>query len=201
MSPTASAHPAGDRPALLIIDMINDLEFEGAAAILDHAEAASHVIRDLRAIARRCGAPVIYVNDNFDRWSEDRRQIVERACRAGARGASICRRLAPADDDVFIIKPQQSGFYGTSLPVLLPSLGATRLVLVGLAADLCVLFTAADAHMRSYALWAPRDGLVPSRPGRLAPALEILSDGLGADTRPATCLDASFWNSSAWSAV
>lgn len=197
MSPPASGHPAGDRPALLIIDMINDLEFEGAAAILDDAEAASHVIHDLRATARRCGAPVIYVNDNFDRWSEDRWQIVERACRSGARGASISRRLAPADDDVFIIKPQQSGFYGTSLPVLLPSLGATRLVLVGLAADLCVLFTAADAHMRSYDLWTPHDALVPSRPGRLAPALEILSEGLGADNRPAADLDAAFWTGGA----
>lgn len=193
MSPMDRGHPAGDRPALLIIDMINDLEFDGAAAILDQAEAASLVIHDLRATARRCGAPVVYVNDNFDRWSDDRRQIVERACRAGTRGASISRRLAPADDDVFVIKPQQSGFYGTGLPVLLPSLGATRLVLVGLAADLCVLFTAADAHMRSYDLWTPPDALVPSRPGRLAPALEILSEGLGADIRPAACLDAAFW--------
>ena len=99
-------------------------------------------------------------------------------------------RLAPADDDNFISKPQQSGFYGTSLPVLLPSLGATGLVLVGHAADLCLLFTAADAHMRSFDLWTPRDGLVPSRPGRLAPALEILADGLGGDTRPAACLGA-----------
>jgi nicotinamidase-related amidase len=83
------------------------------------------------------------------------------------------------------------------LQVLLPSLGATRLVLVGLAADLCLLFTAADAHMRSYDLWTPRDGLVPSHPARLEPALEILSDGLGADTRPAACLDAKFWTSDA----
>lgn len=173
--------------------MTNDLEFEGAAAILDQAEAASHAIGALRATARRCGAPVIYVNDNFDRWSDDRRQIVEGACRAGARGASISRRLAPADDDIFIIKPQQSGFYSTSLPVLLPSLGATRLVLVGLAADLCLLFTAADAHTRAYGLWTPRDCLVPSRPSRLEPALEILSGGLDADTSLSDFLDEGFW--------
>lgn len=192
MSPTNARHPAGERPALLIIDMINDLEFEGAAAILDQAEAASHAIGALRATARRCGAPVIYVNDNL---TDGLTIVADRggACRAGARGASISRRRAPADDDIFIIKPQQSGFYGTSLPVLLPSLGATRLVLVGLAADLCLLFTAADAHMRGYGLWTPRDCLVPSRPSRLEPALEILSGGLDADTSLSDFLDEGFW--------
>lgn len=49
---------------------------------------------DLRATVRRCGAPAIGVNDNFGRRFEDRRQIVERACRRGARGASISWRLA-----------------------------------------------------------------------------------------------------------
>jgi hypothetical protein len=48
MSSTDRGHPAGDRPALLIIDMINDLEFDGAAAILDQAEAASLVMRSPR---------------------------------------------------------------------------------------------------------------------------------------------------------
>lgn len=94
MSLTGCGHSAGDRPALLIIDTINDLEFEGAARILDQAAAASLVMRDLRATVRRCGAPIIYLNNNFGRWSEDRRQIVERACRSGAREASISRRLA-----------------------------------------------------------------------------------------------------------
>lgn len=38
MSPKPLAHPAGDRAALLIIDMINDLEFDGAEAILDQVK-------------------------------------------------------------------------------------------------------------------------------------------------------------------
>lgn len=186
-------HPAGDRIALLIIDMINDLEFDGAAAVLDQAEAASHAVLRLKAVARKAGAPVIYVNDNFGRWSDDRRQITAHASRMGVRGADISRRLAPRDDDIFVIKPQHSGFYGTNLQVLLPSLGVTRLVLVGMAADLCVLFTAADAHMRQYRLWAPGDCLVPSRPDRLAPALDILRDGLAADVRLSSQLDHALW--------
>ncbi len=61
MSLTGCGHSAGDRPALLIIDTINDLEFEGAAQILDQAAAASLVMRDLRATVRRCGVPIIYI--------------------------------------------------------------------------------------------------------------------------------------------
>jgi nicotinamidase-related amidase len=187
------SHPAGDRIALLIIDMINDLEFDSARSILDQAEAVSHKILEVKAAARRAGAPIIYVNDNFGRWSDDRRQITDWASRPGARGGGIARRLAPDDDDIFVVKPQHSGFYGTNLQVLLPSLAATRLILVGMAADLCVLFTAADAHMRQYRLFTPGDCLVPSKPDRLTCALDILRDGLDADVRPSEEQIAELW--------
>ncbi|WP_260929178.1 cysteine hydrolase family protein [Novosphingobium sp. 9] len=65
--------------------------------------------------------------------------------------------LQPAPADYFIIKPQFSAFYATNLPVLLPQLGASKLVLSGIATDICVLFTAADAHMRDYDLWVPSE--------------------------------------------
>jgi nicotinamidase-related amidase len=71
------------------------------------------------------------------------------------RGGAIVRKLAPRGNDYFVIKPQFSGFYATNLPVLLPKLGVSRLILTGIAADICVLFTAAHAHMRAYDLWVP----------------------------------------------
>jgi nicotinamidase-related amidase len=52
------------------------------------------------------------------------------------------------ENDYFVIKPQFSGFYSSNLSALLPRLVARRLILTGVAADICVLFTAADAHMR-----------------------------------------------------
>ena len=60
----------------------------------------------------------------------------------------MAERLRPDDNDYFVIKPQFSGFYSTNLPVLLPKLGVDRLILTGVATDICVLFTAGDAHMR-----------------------------------------------------
>jgi len=53
------------RVALLIIDMINAFEFDGAQGMLPRALAAARATATLKRRARRAGVPVIYVNDNF----------------------------------------------------------------------------------------------------------------------------------------
>jgi nicotinamidase-related amidase len=102
--------------------------------------------------------------------------------RAPAR--DIVERLAPRAGDYFIIKPQFSGFYATNLQVLLPKLGVRRLILVGMAADICVLFTAADAHMRDYDLWIPADAVAGEDAKRTAWALEIMRASMDARIAP-----------------
>ena len=176
---------------LLIIDMINDLAFEGADAMLEEIERASEVVHDLRSAADDARVPVIYVNDNYGQWHSERSRIVEH-CRRG-RGRNIVSRLEPRPDDYFVIKPQLSGFYATNLPVLLPKLGVSRLVLTGIATDICVLFTAADAHMRSYDLWVPGDATASSRPEHLEWALQIMQKSLGAEIRPTSGFPLQRW--------
>ena len=105
----------------------------------------------------------------------------------------ISERLRPREDDFFIIKPQFSGFYATNLPVLLPKLGVTRLVLTGIATDICVLFTAADAHMRDYALWVPEDAVAAASDERSRWALEIMNNSMGAQTTPTSELSLDEW--------
>ena len=46
---------------------------------------------------------------------------------------------------------------GTPLEFLLDELGVRELVIAGIAADNCVLFSASDAYLRRYKLWVPRD--------------------------------------------
>ncbi len=62
----------------------------------------------------------------------------------------MSRRLKPGRNDYFILKPRHSGFFATSLVPLLQDLHIERLVLAGIATNLCVLFTAHDAHMHQY---------------------------------------------------
>ena len=185
--------PANAGTALLIIDMINDLEFPGGADMLKGAQSAADAILELSRQAREAGVPVVYVNDNYGQWHSERSLIVDHCAREGARGAPIVKQLAPDEDDYFVVKPQFSGFYSTNLPALLPRLGARRLILTGVAADICILFTAADAHMREYDLWVPADCVASSDPQRTTWALEIMRNSMKAETQPTRELAIGSW--------
>jgi nicotinamidase-related amidase len=175
--------------------MINDMAFEEGDDLKLEVEAIVDTIATLRARAEAAGVPVIYVNDNFGQWHSDRDRIM--AYVEGTDGADALKRLRPKDDDYFVIKPQVSGFYATNLPVLLPKLGASRLILVGVAADICVLFTAADAHMRDYDLWVPCDAVASDRPEHRDWALGIMKKSMAAETRPTSKYTLEDWLSDA----
>jgi nicotinamidase-related amidase len=178
--------------ALIILDMISDMDFSGATAMLrDTISAADRILR-LREAADKARLPVIYVNDNFGEWHSERYRLVERAM-ASDTAREFVAKLAPRDGDYFVIKPQFSGFYSTNLPVLLPKLGVDRLVITGIAADICVMFTAADAHMRDYRLWIPEDAVAAETRERRRWALEIMKQSMGAEVRPTEKLTLTRW--------
>lgn len=186
-------HPAPGGAALLVIDMLNDLSFDDARPLRPAAQHVAATIRDLRDEADRCAVPVIYVNDNGDRWHSDRERLIDEVAAARPEAAAIVERLRPADQHFFVIKPRFSGFYATNLQVLLPRLRASRLILTGIAADICVLFTAADAHMREYDLWVPEDAVASLAPERTRWALDIMRETMGAETRATDTLALDEW--------
>ena len=59
-------------------------------------------------------------------------------------------QLLPEKDDYFVLKPKHSAFYQTNLEILLNYLGVRTLIMTGMAADICVLFSANDAYMRDF---------------------------------------------------
>jgi nicotinamidase-related amidase len=138
--------------ALLIIDVINDLNFPGGEKVLPWAEKMAGRLVLFRNKARRAEVPVIYVNDNFGQWRSEFGDVFKHCTRRGARGREVVRSLKPGRDDYFILKPRHSAFFATSLIPLLEDLGTKHLILSGIATNLCVLFTAHDAHMHQYKL-------------------------------------------------
>ena len=56
-----------------------------------------------------------------------------------------------------MLKPMHSAFFQTPLEILLHYLGATSLILAGLATNSCIVCTAHDAKMRSFSLHVPSD--------------------------------------------
>jgi len=98
--------PESSHTALLLIDVINDLEFEGAEQLLRHALPMARRLARLKSRARRAGIPAIYVNDNFGRWQSDFRRVVDHCLEDGVRGETIVKLLEPKDDDYFVLKPK-----------------------------------------------------------------------------------------------
>ena len=143
--------------ALLLVDVINDFDFPESKHLLRYAVPAARRIEALKARLKKRGIPAIYVNDNFGRWRSDFRSQVDRCIAAECAGAPVARRLVPQENDYFVLKPKHSGFFSTSLDVLLATLGARKLIITGFAADICVLFTANDAYMRDYEVYVPAD--------------------------------------------
>jgi nicotinamidase-related amidase len=180
--------PDTHRVALLLIDVINPFDFPQADDLLRHALPAARRIAALREKARAAGVPVVYVNDNFGKWRSDFRQVVD-ACEAeGAKGREIARLLRPGKDDYFVLKPMHSGFFGSTLELLLRKLEARELVLTGFAGNICVLFTASDAHMREFELFVPEDCCASNLASDNAFVLDQMAKGLGAKTAPSSAL-------------
>lgn len=170
--------------ALLLIDVINDFDFEGSDTLLRVAVPMADRIAELKRRAKAAGLPVVYVNDNFGRWQSNFTKIVDHALRPESKGRPIVERLRPDDLDYFVLKPKHSGFFSTSLDILLDHLGAETLILAGVAGNICVLFTANDAYMRDFSLVVPADCVASNTEEENRAALEQIARVLKADTRP-----------------
>ncbi|HEY8835023.1 MAG TPA: isochorismatase family cysteine hydrolase [Chthoniobacterales bacterium] len=174
--------------ALLLIDVINDLDFPEANQLLRYARPMARKLVRLKERAKRAGVPVIYVNDNFGRWRSDFRRQVLHCQREESRGHEIVSLLRPEEDDYFVLKPKHSGFFSTTLETLLHYLGSKKLILIGIAGNFCVLFTANDAYMRDFDLIIPSDCTVSNTAEENRQALALMRKFLKADTRPSAKL-------------
>jgi nicotinamidase-related amidase len=175
--------------ALLLIDVINDLEFDSGAALLEHALPAARRLAELKRRAKEARVPVIYVNDNFGRWQSDFKKLLEHCLGETVCGRPLAELLRPEEDDYFVLKPKHSGFFSTTLDTLLDYLQVKTLVLTGLTGDICVLFTASDAYMRDFNLFIPEDCVASADPDENEHALEHMRRVLKADTRPSAEID------------
>jgi nicotinamidase-related amidase len=177
------------RAALLLIDVINDMDFEGSESLVRYAEPMAERLRELKQRARAAGVPTIYVNDNFGVWRSDFRSIVAHCVSDDVPGRNVSRMLAPDDQDYFVLKPKQSAFYGTTLETLLRSLGTRTVIITGVAGDNCVLFSANDAYLRDLQVAIPCDCVASESIEENDHALRLMRKVVKADTTPSTALD------------
>jgi nicotinamidase-related amidase len=179
--------PLADRRAragmgLLIVDMISSWDFADADKLGRAAVAIAPRIGKLKERCAGAGVPVIYVNDNRERWRSEFRELVRASIQQSKAGAAIAASLLPGDDDYSVLKPEHSAFYATPLDLLLRHLRVNRLLIGGVASDQCIVMSAAEAKMRDYEVIVPRDCVADQTPARTARALRHLGEAHGIET-------------------
>ena len=174
---------------LLLVDVINAMDFEHGEQLLEHALPMARRIAELKRRAKAAGIPIVYVNDNFGRWQSDFRNVLEHCLDDDVPGRPIAELLVPEEDDYFVLKPKHSGFFSTTLDTLLEYLGARTVILTGVAGNICILFTANDAYMRDFGVVVPSDCIASNTVEENEHALEQMRRVLKADTTPSVDLD------------
>jgi nicotinamidase-related amidase len=169
--------------ALILVDVINPLDFPESEAFLQQALPAARNMAAVKRRATEAGVPVVYANDNFGKWRSDLSEVVQLCLEPGSKGKEICELLRPSDSDYFVLKPRHSAFYSTPLELLLGCIGARTLVICGFAANICVLFTAHDAYMRGFSLVIPNDCVASNTCEESSHTLKQMAAILKADTR------------------
>ena len=175
--------------ALVLIDVINALEFPEGAQLARHALPMARRLAALKARARKAGIPAIYVNDNFGKWQSDLTRLLEHTLGTENRGRRMVELLRPEPDDYFVLKPKHSGFFSTTLDILVEYLKVRTLILTGVAGNICVLFTAQDAFLRDLNVVVPSDCVASNDARANRFALDHMRTVLGADTRPSARVD------------
>jgi len=181
--------PEQSPAALLLIDVINDMDFEGSEGLVKQAVPMAKRLLDLKRRCKEIGIPAIYVNDNFGRWQSDFRSVVEHCLHDGVPGEETARILQPEEDDYFVLKPKHSAFYATTLDTLLAYLSTRTVILTGIAGNICILFSANDAYMRDFELIVPSDCVISNTEEENRHALEQMRAILKADVSESGELD------------
>jgi nicotinamidase-related amidase len=181
--------PDHSAAALLLIDVINDLDFDGNEGILRCVKKFASCIVRLKKRAKAAGVPVIYVNDNFGKWQSDLKSQIAHCLNDDVPGRALVEKILPELDDYFVLKPKHSGFFSTTLDTLLRYLEAKTLVLAGIAGDRCVLFTANDAYLRDYEIFVPADCVASNSERENRMALQLMKRVLHANIQPSAKLD------------
>ncbi len=103
--------------ALLLIDVINDLEFEQGKELLESAKPMADNLTQLKFEAKKRGIPCLYVNDNFGQWQSDFKHLVEGCITDGGarrldspRACSSTRRLLHPQAQAFWFFPNPPGY-------------------------------------------------------------------------------------------
>jgi len=177
------------RVALLIVDMINALDFPGNEELVRESSRLGQNVAALKRRCREAGIPAIYVNDNHGKWRSDFSAVIRHCDREGVPGREMVRQVLPAAEDYLVLKPKHSGFYATPLDTLLQYIQVERLIMTGISSNSCILLTASDAFVRDYKLFIPSDCVAGQNAEQHRKSLELMRCNFATNTDESAKLD------------
>jgi maleamate amidohydrolase len=169
----------GKRPALLIIDVNYAFCDERPMPILESikrwrnscgedAWVAMPYLKSLIDKAHSKGIPVIYTTgvrreDNWDNgswsWKNGRSdEDIGSKPATNVDGNEIVAEIAPAPQDIVVLKQKPSGFFGTNMASYLTLLGCDSVIVTGTTTSGCVRATVLDAFSLNYRIALAEEG-------------------------------------------
>jgi len=158
--------------------MLNSYEHDDAEELTKSVETTVEPLSELISRARKQGAEVIYVNDNYGDWNSSSEELAQRAL-DGAR-PDLVEPILPPEGVDFVIKARHTIFYMTPLEYLLGQKEIGQLVLVGQVTEQCILYSALDAYVRHLRVSVPRDGVACIYENLAGAALEMMERNMDA---------------------
>lgn len=155
--------PMGERPVLLVVDMteafVRDDYPTGWGATGDPCTAS---LVELLDAARPAGVPVIYTvteplphRAQVGAWLKGRPGPSMFPFDSDGPHHDIVSELKPQGEDIVVIKPKPSAFFGTQVHAMLNALRADTVIVTGMTTSGCVRATVNDAFMLNYHVVVP----------------------------------------------
>lgn len=134
--------------AVLVVDMLND--FVTGSLKCDRGLAIVKPTAELLDEARKHNIPVVFCNDAHLKGIDKELELWGDHAIAGTKGAEVIPELHVSEKDYVVPKRRYSGFFQTSLDILLRELGVETVIVTGLHTHMCVRHTSADAYQLGY---------------------------------------------------
>jgi nicotinamidase-related amidase len=111
-------------------------------------------VRALIAKFREQGVPVVWIQEVHKPSMIDIGRELDGAegphCLEGWPETELAQGLEPRPEEFLIRKRRYSAFFGTELEIVLKAYKAETVILIGGLTDVCIHYTAVDAHQHDY---------------------------------------------------
>lgn len=153
------------RPVVIAVDPQQGGSQEGGGIPADMPGRAERAERMIRLVdrARELDVPVVFVQEVHKRDMVDIGRELEGAegphCIEDDPKNGFIDGLDPRPEEFHIRKRRYSAFFGTELEIVLKAYKADTVILFGGLTDVCVHYTAVDAHQHDYRVRVATDAV------------------------------------------